>query len=156
VVRNSSTRTKRGRALERRRQRARRRREITLGLRAATWCSTRSSVRRHHNDGVTIAREIELEDVFREPGRSAGPRSGDQDQRHRRRRHHPRLLCSPRAIVREGLRMVAAGANPMAIKKGIEAAVRRRSRPSRSSRARCPQRGHRPRGHHLGARPRRR
>ena len=42
------------------------------------------------NDGVTIAREIELEDHFENMGRAAAQGSGDQDQRHRRRRHHHR------------------------------------------------------------------
>ena len=36
------------------------------------------------NDGVTIAREIELEDVFENQGAQLVKRSGHQDQRHRR------------------------------------------------------------------------
>ena len=74
------------------------------------------------NDGVTIAREIELEDVFenqgaqlvREVATKTNDIAGDGTTT-------ATLLAQ--AIVREGLRMVAAGANPMAIKKGIEAAV---------------------------------
>ncbi len=74
------------------------------------------------NDGVTIAREIELEDVFenqgaqlvREVATKTNDIAGDGTTT-------ATLLAQ--AIVREGLRNVAAGANPMAIKKGIEAAV---------------------------------
>ena len=42
------------------------------------------------NDGVTIAREIEIEDVFAEPGRAARTRGRHGDQRRRGRRHHHR------------------------------------------------------------------
>jgi len=74
------------------------------------------------NDGVTIAREIELEDVFenqgaqlvREVATKTNDIAGDGTTT-------ATLLAQ--AIVREGLRNVAAGANPMAIKHGIEAAV---------------------------------
>ena len=47
------------------------------------------------NDGVTIAREIEIEDVFAEPGRSAGPRGRHGDQRRRRRRDDDRDPAGP-------------------------------------------------------------
>ena len=74
------------------------------------------------NDGVTIAREIELEDVFenqgaqlvREVATKTNDIAGDGTTT-------ATLLAQ--AIVREGLRNVAAGANPMAIKHGIEQAV---------------------------------
>ena len=74
------------------------------------------------NDGVTIAREIELEDVFENQGAQlvkevatkTNDIAGDGTTT-------ATLLAQ--AIVREGLRMVAAGANPMAIKRGIEEAV---------------------------------
>ena len=42
------------------------------------------------NDGVTIAKEIELEDAAREHGRTARQGSCYQDQRRRRRRYHDR------------------------------------------------------------------
>src|SRR6266540_3977606 len=48
------------------------------------------------NDGVTIAREIEVEDVFQNQGAQ---------------------------LVRQGLKNVTAGANPLALKRGIEQAV---------------------------------
>ncbi len=74
------------------------------------------------NDGVTIAREIELEDAFenqgaqlvREVATKTNDIAGDGTTT-------ATLLAQ--AIVREGLRNVAAGANPMAIKRGIEKAV---------------------------------
>src|SRR5438445_9881177 len=74
------------------------------------------------NDGVTIAREIEVEDVFenqgaqlvREVATATNDVAGDGTTT-------ATLLA--RAIVREGLKNVAAGANPMALKRGIEEAV---------------------------------
>ena len=49
------------------------------------------------NDGVTIAREIELEDAVREHGRAAPQGGRDQDRRRRRRRHHHRGRARPGA-----------------------------------------------------------
>src|SRR5205809_1867955 len=74
------------------------------------------------NDGVTIAREIEVEDVFenqgaqlvREVATSTNDVAGDGTTT---------ATVLAQAIVREGLRNVAAGANPMALKRGIETAV---------------------------------
>ena len=74
------------------------------------------------NDGVTIAREIELEDVFenqgaqlvREVATATNDVAGDGTTT---------ATVLAQAIVREGLKNVAAGANPMGLKRGIEAAV---------------------------------
>src|SRR5437764_13772439 len=74
------------------------------------------------NDGVTIAREIELEDIFenqgaqlvREVATSTNDVAGDGTTT---------ATVLAQAIVREGLKNVAAGANPMALKRGIETAV---------------------------------
>ena len=74
------------------------------------------------NDGVTIAREIELDDVFenqgaqlvREVATKTNDIAGDGTTT-------ATLLAQ--AIVREGLKNVAAGANPLALKRGIEKAV---------------------------------
>jgi len=76
------------------------------------------------NDGVTIAREIELSDPFenqgaqlvREVATATNDVAGDGTTT-------ATLLAQ--AIVREGLKNVAAGANPMGLKRGIEAAVER-------------------------------
>ena len=75
------------------------------------------------NDGVTIARDIELEDHFenmgaqlvKEVATKTNDVAGDGTTT-------ATLLAQ--AIVREGMKNVAAGANPMIIKKGIEAAVK--------------------------------
>src|SRR5258707_10963512 len=74
------------------------------------------------NDGVTIAREIEVEDVFenqgaqlvREVATATNDVAGDGTTT---------ATVLAQAIVREGLKNVAAGANPIALKRGIEAAV---------------------------------
>ncbi len=74
------------------------------------------------NDGVTIAREIEVEDVFenqgaqliREAATSTDDVAGDGTTT---------ATVLAQAIVREGLKNVAAGANPMGLKRGIERAV---------------------------------
>jgi chaperonin GroEL len=74
------------------------------------------------NDGVTIAREIELEDVFenqgaqlvREVATSTNDVAGDGTTT---------ATVLAQAIIREGLKNVAAGANPMGLKRGIESAV---------------------------------
>jgi chaperonin GroEL len=76
------------------------------------------------NDGVTIAREIEVEDVFenqgaqlvREVATATNDVAGDGTTT-------ATLLAQ--AIVREGIKNVAAGANPMGLKRGIEEAVER-------------------------------
>ncbi|HRU58194.1 MAG TPA: chaperonin GroEL [Clostridia bacterium] len=74
------------------------------------------------NDGVTIAKEIELEDAFenmgaqlvKEVATKTNDVAGDGTTT-------ATLLAQ--AIVREGLKNLAAGANPMILKKGIEKAV---------------------------------
>src|SRR5690554_1347743 len=74
------------------------------------------------NDGVTIAKEIELEDPFenmgaqlvKEVATKTNDVAGDGTTT-------ATLLAQ--AIIREGLKNVAAGANPMIIKRGIQRAV---------------------------------
>ena len=74
------------------------------------------------NDGVTIAKEIELEDPFenmgaqlvKEVATKTNDIAGDGTTT-------ATLLAQ--AMIREGMRNVAAGANPMVLKKGIEKAV---------------------------------
>ncbi|NLC58455.1 MAG: chaperonin GroEL, partial [Armatimonadetes bacterium] len=74
------------------------------------------------NDGVTIAKEIEVEDRFenmgaqlvREVASKTNDVAGDGTTT---------ATVLAQAIVREGLKNVAAGSNPMVIKKGIEQAV---------------------------------
>ncbi len=74
------------------------------------------------NDGVSIAKEIELDDPFekigaelvKEVAKKTDDVAGDGTTT---------ATVLAQALVREGLRNVAAGANPMALKRGIEAAV---------------------------------
>jgi chaperonin GroEL len=74
------------------------------------------------NDGVTIAREIEVEDVFqnqgaqlvREVATATNDVAGDGTTT---------ATVLAQAIVRQGLKNVAAGANPLGLKRGIETAV---------------------------------
>src|SRR5947199_2271488 len=76
------------------------------------------------NDGVTIAREIEVEDVFinqgaqlvREVATATNDVAGDGTTT---------ATVLAQAIVHNGLRNVAAGANPLALKRGIEKSVDR-------------------------------
>ena len=74
------------------------------------------------NDGVSIAKEIDLEDPYekigaelvKEVAKKTDDVAGDGTTT---------ATVLAWAMVREGLRNVAAGANPMTMKKGIEAAV---------------------------------
>ena len=75
------------------------------------------------NDGVSIAREVELEDPFenmgaqlvKEVATKTNDIAGDGTTT---------ATVLAQALVREGLRNVAAGANPIGLKRGIEQAVR--------------------------------
>ncbi|HHU39917.1 MAG TPA: chaperonin GroEL, partial [Propionibacterium sp.] len=74
------------------------------------------------NDGVSIAKEIELEDPFekigaelvKEVAKKTDDVAGDGTTT---------ATVVAQAMVREGLRNVTAGANPMGLKRGIEKAV---------------------------------
>ena len=74
------------------------------------------------NDGVTIARDIELEDPFenmgaqllKEVATKTDDVAGDGTTT---------AVVLGQAMVAEGLRVVGSGANPMVVKRGIEAAV---------------------------------
>ncbi len=76
------------------------------------------------NDGVSIAKEIELEDPYekigaelvKEVAKKTDDVAGDGTTT---------ATVLAQALVKEGLRNVAAGANPMGLKKGIEAAISR-------------------------------
>ena len=79
------------------------------------------------NDGVSIAKEIELEDPYeklgaelvKEVAKKTDDVAGDGTTT---------ATVLAQALVREGLRNVAAGANPIALKRGIEQAVEARGR----------------------------
>jgi chaperonin GroEL len=93
------------------------------------------------NDGVSIAKEIELEDAFenmgaqllKEVATKTNDVAGDGTTT---------AIILAQAMIREGLKNVAAGANPMLVRKGMEAAVdtvidelRKSSRPIESKEA---------------------
>lgn len=75
------------------------------------------------NDGVTIAREIELKDLIENTGvaliRQAASKTNDVAGD-----GTTTATVLAHAIVKEGLKNVAAGANPIVLKKGVEKAVR--------------------------------
>jgi chaperonin GroEL len=114
------------------------------------------------NDGVSIAKEIELEDPYekigaelvKEVAKKTDDVAGDGTTT---------ATVIAQAMVREGLRNVAAGANPMALKRGIEKAVQAvsdellasppRSRPA--SRSRRPPRSPPPTSRSVTSSPRR-
>lgn len=75
------------------------------------------------NDGVTIAREIELEDPFENMGAQLVKEVATKTQDVAGDGTTTATLLA-QAIIREGIRNVTAGANPMAIKRGIEKAVK--------------------------------
>jgi chaperonin GroEL len=83
-------------------------------------------------DGVTVAKEIELADplenmgaqMVKEVATKTSDLAGDGTTT---------ATVLAQAIFREGLKNVTAGANPMAIKRGVDKAVRRSSRSSRRS-----------------------
>src|SRR6201994_2727344 len=76
------------------------------------------------NDGVSIAKEIELEDPWEKIGAELVKEVAKKtDDVAGAGTTTPTVLAQ--ALVREGLRNVAAGANPMSLKRGIEAAVER-------------------------------
>lgn len=74
------------------------------------------------NDGVTIAKEIDLEDKFENIGASLVKEAAEKTNDTAGDGTTTAALLT-QAIVREGLKNVAAGANPMILKRGIEEAT---------------------------------
>jgi len=95
---------------------------VTLGRRAAMSCSTNPTCAAHHQDGVTVAKEIELADKFenmgaqmvREVASKTNDLAGDGTT--------TATVLAP-AIVREGVKAVAAGLNPMDLRAASISAV---------------------------------
>ena len=106
---------------------------VTLGpkgrnvLLAKSWGAPRIT-----KDGVTVAKEIELEDKFENMGaqmvREVASRTSDEAGD-----GTTTATVLAQAIVKEGMKSVAAGMNPMDLKRGIEKAVASSSRTSRRS-----------------------
>jgi chaperonin GroEL len=97
--------------------------KITLGPKGRNVVLAKSwGVPRVTNDGVSIASEIELEDprenigaqLVKEVAKKTNDVAGDGTTT---------ATVLAQAIVKQGLRNLAAGANPMGLKRGIEAAV---------------------------------
>jgi chaperonin GroEL len=88
-------------------------------------------------DGVSVAKEIELADKFenmgaqmvKEVASKTSDVAGDGTTT---------ATVLAQAMIRDGMKAVAAGMNPMDLKRGIDKAVLRRSPSSRSSRSRPP------------------
>src|SRR5690349_17246004 len=74
------------------------------------------------HDGVTVAKEIELEDVYENMGAQLLKEAATKTDDIAGDGTTTSILLA-QAIVNEGLKNVAAGANPMLLKKGIEAAT---------------------------------
>ncbi len=74
------------------------------------------------NDGVTIARDIELDDIFENMGAQLVKQVADKTNDIAGDGTTTATLLA-QAFVREGLKNVTAGANPMVVKKGIAKAV---------------------------------
>ncbi len=103
-------------------------------------------------DGVTVAKEIELKDplenmgaqMVREVASKTSDTAGDGTTT---------ATILAQSIFREGVKAVAAGANPMALKRGIEKAVEAGGQGSKEAlQRRQGQRDHRSGWHHLGQR----
>src|SRR5213596_314127 len=97
--------------------------KVTLGPRGRNVVlDTKWGVPTITNDGVSIAKDIELDDPYeklgadlvKEVAKKTDDVAGDGTTT---------ATVLAQALVREGLRNVAAGANPMALKRGIESAV---------------------------------
>src|SRR3979411_1559617 len=96
---------------------------VTLGPKGRNVVIEKSfGAPRTTKDGVTVAKEIELEDKFENMGaqmvREAAQKTNDVAG------DGTTTACVlAQAIVREGMKSVAAGMNPMDLKRGIEKAV---------------------------------
>ena len=119
--------------------------KVTLGPKGRNVVIEKSfGAPRITKDGVTVAKEIELEDKFenmgaqmlREVASKTNDTAGDGTTT---------ATVLAQAIVREGAKSVAAGMNPMDLKRGIEIAVQPWSRISRSAPSRSPRRPKSPR-----------
>jgi chaperonin GroEL len=123
--------------------------KVTLGPKGRNVVIDKSfGAPRITKDGVTVAKEIELEDKFenmgaqmvREVASKTNDIAGDGTTT---------ATVLAQAIVKEGAKAVAAGMNPMDLKRGIDSPSPRSSRTSRSApRSQVLRRG-RPGRHHL-------
>ena len=99
--------------------------KVTLGPKGRTVILDKSfGAPRITKDGVTVAKEIELADKFENMGaqmvREVASRTADEAGD-----GTTTATILAHAITREGLKSVAAGMNPMDVKRGVDAAVRK-------------------------------
>ena len=128
--------------------------KVTLGPKGRNVVIEKSfGAPRITKDGVTVAKEIELEDKFenmgaqmlKEVASKTADLAGDGTTT---------ATVLAQAIVREGAKSVAAGANPMDLKRGIDLAVGEGRRRSQDQLEESHQRPDRPSRHDLGERRR--
>jgi len=98
--------------------------KVTLGPKGRNVILDRSGSPLITNDGVTIAKDIELKDKFENMGAKLIKEVASQTQDKAGDGTTTAALLT-QVMVAEGLKNISAGNNPMAIKKGIEAATER-------------------------------
>lgn len=97
--------------------------KITLGPKGRNVVLDKFSTPLVTNDGVTIAKEIELVDKFENMGAKLIKEIASKTQDNAGDGTTTAVLLG-QAIIREGLKNITAGANPMEVKKGIEKSVK--------------------------------
>ncbi|MEK6925979.1 MAG: chaperonin GroEL [Nanoarchaeota archaeon] len=97
--------------------------KITLGPKGRNVVLDKFSTPLVTNDGVTIAKEIELSDKFENMGAKLIKEIASKTQDNAGDGTTTAVLLG-QAIIREGLKNITAGANPMEVKKGIEKSVK--------------------------------
>lgn len=96
--------------------------KVTLGPRGRTVILDKSASPLISNDGVTIAKEIELKDKFENIGAKLIKEVASQTQDKAGDGTTTAAILT-QSMIAEGIKNITAGANPVAIKKGIEIAV---------------------------------
>ncbi|MDO8460253.1 MAG: chaperonin GroEL [Nanoarchaeota archaeon] len=96
--------------------------KVTLGPKGRTVILDKESSPLITNDGVTIAKEIELKDKFENMGAKLVKEVASQTQDKAGDGTTTATLLA-QLMITEGIKNIAAGANPIEIKKGIEAAT---------------------------------
>ncbi len=101
--------------------------KVTLGPKGRNVVIDKSyGAPRITKDGVTVAKEIELADKFENMGAQMVREVASKTNDTRRRRHHHRHGAGRSRSCAKAPRPVAAGMNPMDLKRGIDLAVDRR------------------------------
>lgn len=96
--------------------------KVTLGPKGKNVVLDKSGTPVVTNDGVTIAKEIELKDKFENMGAKLIKEIASKTQDDSGDGTTTAVLLG-QAIIREGMKNITAGANPIEVKKGIERAV---------------------------------